>query len=140
MGVVGPNDVRALQTKVQHYHELLLVALDTFKRGGAALPTSGPFTQDAWDALTAREEQFLAESVSELNPMAYIFAGGAYDRGRELIASLDTWRDWLANQKAPGVTVPDAIPVPGSDLSIASALGLAGAALLAFLIFRELHR
>jgi hypothetical protein len=137
VGLVGPNDVRDLQTKVQTYHEAILASVDSWVRAGNKLPADGKYGQGAWDSLTKREESFLAESVAEWNPLAYLMAGSAYDRGRELIAEMDGWRDELARLKAPNV--PDPVPVPHSDLGIAGGLGFALVAIVAILALREMR-
>jgi hypothetical protein len=137
VGLVGPNDVRDLQTKVRSYHESILVSLDSWVRQGNKLDAStGPFSQGAWDALTKREEAFLAESVAEWNPLAYVLAGSAYERGREILTDLDSWRDHLAGMKAP--QVPEPIAVPHADLGIAGGLGFALAAIVAIMVLRDL--
>lgn len=124
IGLVGPNDVKDLQQKVQTYHEQLLVALTDLTTAwgsgpqatGAPLPTTGKFTQATWDAMTAREEAFLAVSVNELNPLAWVDAANAYEQGRALIGELDAWRDELASLKAPNVPAP--IDIPASKTSL----------------------
>src|SRR5271170_7954886 len=143
VGLVGPDDVSALQSKVRAYHEQLLVALDNLntawatgpQKTGAPLPTTGKFTAATWDDLSSRVATFVAESSNELNPMAYLYAGSAYDRGRGLVTELDTWRDELASLGASGV--PVAMPVPASDLGITGGIGMLALAVLAFMFMRE---
>ncbi|HBZ69302.1 MAG TPA: hypothetical protein DEP35_06000 [Deltaproteobacteria bacterium] len=135
VGFSTPNDVRDLQTKVQAYHEQLLIALTNLQQAGTPLPSSGPFTQAAWDAMTKREEAFLAVSVNELNPLAWVDASSAYNQGVALVTELDAWRDQLASLKAPGV--PSApMPIPSSQTSF---FGDIGTGLLLVLGILALH-
>jgi hypothetical protein len=145
VGLVGPHDVQELQTKVKAYHESLLVAVDDIVRAGKPFPNDGStFSKQAWDELSEREAQFEAESSGAWNPLAYLYSGSAYERGRRLISELDAWRDHLASlaQGMPDakISVPDPIPVPHSDLGIAGGMGLALVAFVAFLAFREFGR
>jgi hypothetical protein len=133
--MVGPDDVRDLQAKVTSYYGQILVALDNLRRGGTNLLATGKFTDAAWDELTTREAAFAAESSSEVNPLAYVYAGSAYDRGRGLLTELDAWRDELDSLKAPGVPPP--IVVPNADLGITGGIGLALLAVVAFMALRE---
>ncbi len=135
VGMVGPDDIRDLQTKVTSYHGQILVALDNLRRAGTNLPTSGKFTDAAWDELTKREEAFNAESSSELNPLAYLYAGSAYDRGRAILTELDAWRDELDSLKAPGVPPP--VEVPGADFGIAGGYGMLLLVAVALYAMRE---
>jgi hypothetical protein len=138
VGLVGPNDVKVLQTKVHDYREGLQVAVNAVAAAGDPLPhDGGKFSIQAWGDLTGRAVEFEGESTSDLNPLAYLYAGTAYDRGRELIEELDAWRDELARKKAPNVPAP--VAVPHSDLGIAGGIGFALAALVAILALRELH-
>lgn len=138
VGLVGPNDVKTLQTKVHDYRSALQVSVDAMAKAGNPLPhDQSQFSIQAWGDLVGRCTQFEDESTNTINPLAYILAGSAYDRGRELIADLDTWRDHLAAQKAPQVPAP--VAVPNSDLGIAGGLGFALAALVAIMVLRELH-
>jgi hypothetical protein len=145
VGLVGPHDVQELQSKVKAYHELLLVAVDDVVRQGKTFPADGStFSKQAWDDLSEREAQFVAESSAAWNPMAYLYSGSSYERGRKLIVELDAWRDHLASlvQTLPEatrakVTVPDPVAVPHSDLGIAGGLGFALAGLIAILALRE---
>jgi hypothetical protein len=142
--MVGPTDVQDLQAKVQAYHEALLVALTDLntawatgpQASGAPLPTTGKFTQATWDDMTKREEAFLAVSVSELNPLAWVDAANAYETGRGLIGELDGWRDELATLKAPNVPAP--IDVPSSKTSLFGDVGTGLMLLIAILALHEL--
>jgi len=124
VGMVGPSDVADLQAKVQAYHEQLLIALTDLNTAwatgpqatGAPLPTTGKYTQATWDDLTTREGLFLAISVNELSPLAWVDAANAYETGRGLVTELDAWRDELASLKAPNVPAP--IDVPSSHTSL----------------------
>lgn len=138
VGLVGPNDVKALQTKVHDYRAALQVSVDAAAKAGNPLPLDqSQFSIQAWGDLVGRCSDFENESTSEINPMAYILAGSQYDRGRELIQDLDTFRDHLAAQKAPNVPAP--VAVPNSDLGFAGGLGFALAAIVAIMVLRELH-
>lgn len=148
VGMVTPQQLKALQSKVQTYHESLLVALTNLQTAwqagpqpqGAPLPTTGKFTQATWDDMTQREEAFLAVSSNELNPLAWLDASSAYDQGRALITEMDAWRDELETLKAPGVpTTP--LPVPASETSFLGDVGTGLMLVLAILAFREFgHR
>lgn len=135
VGFSTPNDVRDLQTKVQAYHEQLLIALTNLRQGGQELP-AGAFSQDAWDAMTKREEAFLAVSVNELNPLAWVDASTAFAQGRALVTELDTWRDELASLKAPGVPA-DPMPVPGSQTSFFGDIGTGLMLLVGLMLLHE---
>ena len=137
VGMVGPHDVEDLQLKVKTYHEALLVALDAWVRAGNKLPDdNSTWSSQAWDALSSREASFEAESMAGWNPLAYLYAGASYERGRELIDELDKWRDHFAEQKMPDV--PNPVPVPHSDVGLAGGLGFALAAVVAILVLREM--
>jgi hypothetical protein len=143
-GFSTPNDVADLQTKVRAYHEQLLVALDNLnaawaqgpQKSGAPLPTSGKFTQGTWDDLTTRVGKFLAVSVTELNPLAWVDASGAYAQGQGLVTELDAWRDELASLGAQGVP-PSPMPIPQSQTSFFGDIGTGLMLILAILAFRE---
>jgi hypothetical protein len=143
--MIGPNDVKDLQTQVQTYHEQLLVALTNLntawaqgpQKTGAPLPTSGKFTQASWDAMTAREEAFLAVSVNELNPLAWVDAANAYEQGRALVSELDAWRDELETLGASGV--PSPIPIPASKTSLFGDVTTGLMLVLGILLMRELR-
>jgi hypothetical protein len=136
IGLVGPTDVAALQQKVAHYRALLEESIAAAAKAGNALPSdSSQFSQKAWVDQVARCSAFEEESTANINPLAYLYAGAAYDRGRTLITELDAWRDELERRKAPNV--PAAVPVPASDLGIAGGMGFALAAVVAILLLRE---
>jgi len=136
VGFATPNDVRDLQTKVQAYHEQLLIALTNLQQAGTPLPSTGSFTQAAWDAMTKREEAFLAVSVNELNPLAWVDASSAFEQGRSIVTELDAWRDQLATLKAPGV--PSApMPVPGSQTGLFGDIGTGLMLVLGIMLLHE---
>ncbi len=137
VGLVGPNDVKELQTKVHDYRAGIQASIDRAAGTPAALPLQGPFNIASWGDVVGRCVIFESESASSYNPMAYLYAGAAYDRGRELITELDKWRDALAQKGAPNV--PEPLPVPNSDFGIAGGLGLALAGVIAILVLRELR-
>ena len=143
MGLVGPNDVHALQERVAAYQVQLQLTVEALGKAGRALPQDGSTYSDAaWNDLVKRCLAFEGESSDTRNPFAYLFAGAAYDRGRQLIGELDRWRDQLATQAAASSTsvpVPPPIDVPGSDIGLAGGLGFALAALVAILALRELR-
>ncbi len=135
---MGPNDVKTLQTKIHDYRGQLQASIDAAARAGSPIASDGSqWSVQNWGDLVGRCTQFENEGTSDWNPLAYIYAGSAYDRGRELIAELDGWRDALAQHKAPNV--PDPIPVPNSDLGLAGGIGYLAAAVVAFMVLRELH-
>lgn len=137
VGLVGPNDVKTLQTKIHDYRAALQVSVDAMAKAGNPLPhDQSQFSIQAWGDLVGRCVQFEDESTNALNPLAYLLSGSAYERGRELLTDLDAWRDHLAAQKAPSVPAP--VAVPGSDLGIAGGLGFALAAIVAILVLHEL--
>jgi hypothetical protein len=143
--MIGPTDVQALQEQVKAYHEQLLIALTNLTTAwasgpqatGAPLPTTGKFTQATWDALTAREEAFLAISVNELNPLAWVDAANAYEQGRALVGELDAWRDELETLGASGV--PSPIPIPASHTSLFGDISTGLMLVLGILMMRELR-
>ena len=137
VGLVGPADVRMLQTKVHDYRASLQTSVDAGGTSGKGLPLdNSKHSIQAWGDLVARCVAFESESANDYNPLAYILAGSAYDRGRQLIDELDGFRDALVALKVPNV--PDAVPVPHSDLGIAGGLGFALAAVVAIFLLREL--
>lgn len=133
VGLVGPDDVRTLQTKVHDYRVALQASVDRAAGTPAALPLSGAGSIADWADLVGRCSSF--ESESESGPLAYLYAGSAYDRGRELISELDKWRDTLDARKAPNV--PSPIPVPHSDVGLAGGIGMVLAAVVVFMVLRE---
>jgi hypothetical protein len=138
VGLVGPDDVKALQAKVHDYRNALQASVDAVAAAGNPLPhDQSKFSIQAWADLVGRCVGFEGETTSGYNPFAYLYAGSAYDRGRELIVELDAFRDELANRQAPNVPAP--MPVPHSELGIAGGIGFALAALVAILALRELR-
>jgi hypothetical protein len=135
VGIVTPTDVKTLQTKVRDYHAQLQASVDRAAGTPAALPLEGDFSAAAWGDLSGRVSQFLDESSSEVNPLAYVHAGSAYDEGRDLVTELDRWRDALADRKAPGV--PPAMPVPRTELGLGESLGLGVMLLAALFLWHE---
>jgi hypothetical protein len=130
VGMVGPDDVKALQARVHDYRAGLQASIDLMAKAGNPLPIdSSKYSIQAWGDEVGRCESFELESTNVVNPFAHLYAGSAYDRGRTLIAELDEWRDELERRKAPNVPAP--VPVPHSDLGLAGALGLSGLAILA---------
>lgn len=137
MGLVGPADIKTLQRKVHDYRAQLQASVDRAAGTPAALPLTGEFSVAAWGDLAGECEAFEEESASEANPLAYLYAGSAYDRGRALIDRLDKWRDFMAGQKMPNVPPP--IPVPQSDLGLTGTVGLGLALVAAIFLLRELR-
>lgn len=138
VGLVGPEDVKALQTRVHDYQAALQVSVDRLAQAGTPLPLDGSkWSIQAWGDLAGRCSYFETESTNAANPFAYLYAGSAYERGRQLIIELDAWRDELAARKAPMVPAP--VEVPHSDLGIAGGLGFALAAVVAILALREMR-
>lgn len=135
--MVGPADVKDLQTKVHDYRTSLQASVDKAAGTGAALPLTGPYNVGDWGNLVGRCVQFESEGQSDLNPLNYLLAGSAYDRGRALIGELDSWRDELARKSAPNVPAP--LPVPNSQVDMVSAIGWGLAAIVAILVLRELR-
>lgn len=133
MGLVGPSDVKELQTRVHDYRASLQASIDQAAGTASALPLTGPWSIAQWADLAGRCEQFESEGESTLNPLNWLYAGSAYDRGRGLIDELDKWRDQLSKQNAPNVPAP--VPVPKSDLGLAGGLGLTGGLIALGLIF-----
>lgn len=138
IGLVGPNDVKTLQTKVHDYRVQLQTSIDAAARAGKPIPSdNSKFSVQNWADVVGRCTLFEDENTSDWNPLAWITSGSAYDRGRDLIAELDTWRDALAAMQTPNV--PDPLPVPHSDLGLAGGIGYLAAAIVAFMVLRELH-
>lgn len=135
VGLVGPSDVRDLQRKVRPYFDALEQAITKLQ---PPLPLDqSTFSGQAWVQTSERTAAFLNEEMtSDLNPLAYILAGSAYERGRQVIDNLDGWRDYLSSRKAPNV--PDPVPVPHADLGLAGGIGFALAAIVAILVLRDL--
>lgn len=136
VGLVGPDDVKTLQTKVHDYRASLQASVDAAAGTPAALPLTGVWSIASWGDVVGRCTQFENESTS--GPLAYLYAGSAYDRGRELITELDKWRDQLATHNAPNV--PAAVPVPSSDLGLAGGIGMVLVAVVVFMAWREFGR
>lgn len=134
VGLVGPNEVKDLQRRVHDYHTKIIASHDGLQK---AKPGTIPALREHdWVDLGMRIIAFEDENWTAWNPMNYVFAGAAYDRGRGLIEELDTWRDQLAAWDAPDVPAP--LPVPHSDLGLAGGLGFALAAVVAIMVMREL--
>jgi len=141
VGLVGPSDVKELQTRVHDYRASLQASIDQAAGTASALPLTGVWSVAAWADLVGRCEQFESEGESTLNPLNWLYAGSAYDRGRGLIDELDKWRDQLAKQNAPNVPAP--VPVPKSDLGLAGGLGGLGvlaALVVVLLLAKEAHK
>ena len=138
VGLVGPDDVKTLQTKVHDYRSALQASVDAAAGTPAALPTDGSkWSIQAWGDLVGRCVEFEGRSTNWVNPFSHLYAGAAYDEGRSLITELDAWRDELETRKAPKVPAP--VPIPQTDLGLAGGIGLALAAVVAILALRELH-
>ena len=135
VGIVTPTDVKTLQTKVRDYHAQLQASVDRAAGTASALPLAGDFSVAAWGDLAGRVSRFLDESTSEVNPLAYVHAGSAYDEGRDLVTELDRWRDELARRGAPAV--PAAMPIPKTELGLGEGLGLAAVLLAALFLWHE---
>jgi hypothetical protein len=136
VGLVGPSDVRDLQKRLHDYRAALQASIDALAQQGAPLPAdNSAYSIQAWGDLVERCERYESEPESDWSPLAYLYAGGAYDRGRALIAELDRWRDELARRRAPRVPAP--VPVPRSELSLAGGIGLALAAFFAMMLLRH---
>lgn len=129
----------ALRTRVHDYRVSLQASIDRAAESGhpISIQPGDPFSIQRWSDLAGRCMHFEDETHHPWSPFPYIYAGAAYDRGRQLIIELDAWRDELARQSAPGVPPP--IPVPNSDIGIAGGLGFALAGLVAILALRELR-
>ena len=134
VGLVGPDDVRALQTRLQSYRDAIQMAVGPMK---PPLATDGSkWSEQAWTDLSSRVQTFIEdESTNPLNPMAYLYAGSTYERGRQLLAELDSWRDFADNAGAKNVPAP--VPVPHADIGLAGGIGFALAAVVAILALRE---
>lgn len=121
-GVTSPADVQTLQTSVKEYHSTLLPLVLAASGANKLAPAPDPkgFSIVDWQSVDSAVADFLAEDFgtggSDLNPLDYLSAGGAYDRGRALVTRLDTWRDKLA---ALGIAnVPAALPVPNTSTDL----------------------
>ena len=134
VGLVGPSEVKDLQRRVHDYHTKIIASHDGLQKADPSKISA--MREHEWTDLGMRIIAFEDENWTAWNPMNYVFAGAAYDRGRGLIEELDTWRDQLAAWKAPDV--PDPLPVPHSDLGLAGGLGFALAAVVAIMLMREL--
>ena len=134
VGMVGPADVRDLQTRVRSYFSALEQSVAAVK---PPLPLDqSAFSGQAWVRMSERVGVFLNESVdSDWNPIAYIYAGATYERGRQIIDDLDKWRDQLATLKAPNVPAP--LPVPNSDIGLAGGIGIVAAAIVVFMLLKN---
>jgi hypothetical protein len=138
VGLVGPNDVKTLQTRVHDYVAGLQAAIDRLAAGGNPIPIdSSKYSIQQWGNLVGRATEFEQESTSPYNPMAYVYAGAAYERGRQLIIELDGWQEELARRNAP--SLPPPVEVPHTDLGLTGGIGFALAAIVAILVLRELR-
>lgn len=140
VGLVGPNDIKTLQARVHDYRNAIQASIDlAAAQGRVLLPLDqSQYSVQAWSDTTGRSVAFETESTAAWNPLAYLYAGTAWDRGRDLIEELDRWRDHLDALKAPSVPAP--VPVPHADLGIAGGIGYALFAILAIFAFRDLHK
>ncbi len=147
VGLVGPDDVKALQTRVHDYQAALQVSVDALAKAGKPLASdNSQFSIQSWGDIAGRVSTFEGESTNAINPAAYIFAGSAYERGRQLIDELDSWRDHIAGlaKQVPEtsttkVPVPDPVPVPHSDIGLGGGIGIALVAVVAILVLREMR-
>jgi hypothetical protein len=132
VGMVGPTDVRDLQARVRSYFSALEQSVASVK-----LPLDqSAFSGQAWVRMSERVGQFLnEEATNDWNPLAHIYAGAAYERGRVIIDDLDKWRDQLATLKATNVPAP--LPVPHSDIGLAGGLGFVAAAVVILMLLRN---
>lgn len=122
VGLVGPNDVVDIQRRVDDYRGAIQAAVDGLATAGTPLShDSGRWSIQAWADVSGRATAFVGESHSVVNPGTYLFAGGDYERGRQLIIELDAWRDELAKRNAPNLPAP--APVPNSDVDILGKVG-----------------
>ena len=137
IGLVGPSDVRDIQQRVHDYRATLQGVIDRAAGSKSALPLSGPFNIADWGDLVGRCVKYEAEGESSWNPLNYLYAGTAWERGRGLVGELDSWRDELARRGAPDVPAP--LPVPHSDVGLAGGIALALGAIVAILLIRELR-
>ena len=138
VGLVGPDDVKALQRRVHDYRASIQVSIDAAAKAGKPLALDGSqFSIQAWGDVVGRCSTFEDESTNAANPFAYLYAGATYERGRQLIIELDRWRDHLESVQAPNVPAP--VEVPHSDVGLAGGIGFGLAALVAILILRELR-
>lgn len=133
--MVGPAEVRDLQTKVHDYRVSLQASVDAAAGTSAALPITGAYNIGDWGNLVARCVAFESEGESDYNPLNYLLAGAAYERGRGLVGELDSWRDHLAGKNAPNVPAP--LPVPGSEVGLVGAIAWGLGAIIAILVLRE---
>lgn len=143
VGLVSCDDVRALQKRINSYRSALGTSIDLLKSPGVwnaatkkwesrELGGVGPRSTPAWTALGERCSQYEEESCT-----LGLFAGSQFDRGRALVTELDGWRDFLASVSAP--SLPDPVPTPASDVSLAGGIGWGLAAIVAVLVLREIR-
>jgi len=137
VGIVTQDDVRALQIKVSDYFaELQAVIADAANKGDFLPDHNEPRSVQTWADLAGRVDEYTHESP------AFVFTGGQYDRGRDLVGELDGWRDYLASKRegqGPMPNVPPPLPIPHSDVSIFGGMGGILALVVAVLVLRELH-
>ena len=147
-GMVGPADIRALQTRVHDYRSALQVTVDRLATSGAPLPMdNSKWSIQSWADIIGRATHFEGESTNEINPFAHIYAGSTYERGRQLVTELDAWRDQLASRAAamppsstmPKVPVPDPIEVPKADVSLFEGIGSGMLMLVGLFLLSQWH-
>jgi len=144
--MIGPADIRALQTRVRDYRSSLQVTVDRLAMAGAPLPLdNSKWSIQAWGDIVGRSTTFEGESTNEVNPFAHIYAGSTYERGRQLVTELDAWRDELARRAgalpptAPKVPVPDPVDVPKAEVSLFEGIGSAALVLVALFFLSQWH-
>jgi len=137
VGIVTPDDVKAMQSKVATYQATLQGVVDALTKAGKPLVTDqSQWSASAWSDLGTRVAAFQARTQEAWNPIDYLSSGSLYEQGRALITEQDGWRDELARRNAPNVPPP--LAVPKSDLGLAGGVSLlALAALGVFLFLRD---
>jgi hypothetical protein len=137
VGIATQEDVRALQLKVADYFaELQAIIADAANKGDSLPIHNEPFSAQTWADLAGRVDEYTHEFP------AFLFTGGQYDRGRDLIVELDKWRDYLASKRegqGPMANVPPPMPVPSSDVGVFGGIGVVLAVVLGILLLREVH-
>ena len=135
VGLIGPSDIKALQSKVDAYRSRLRPFAINAPLTPA--PSSSKFTIIDWQELDRRTDEFLAEPVSTWNPIDYVVASGVFKRGRDLVTELDAWHDELLRLGVRNVPPPR--PGPDSELDLAGGIGFALAAIVGLMLLRDLR-
>ena len=139
VGLVGPSDVADIRQRVRDYAASLQAVVDELAAGGHGLPIDGSADSiQAWGDLQGRITRYEEEGSGAVPFEPWLFAGSAYERGRQLVIELDHWRDVLDKRlgeaKKAGapvpVAAPEPMPVPLSDIGPLGAMGFGAIAIL----------